>query len=238
MSNESDEITPVPDSMSVPQEDERSPMRGAPAWVASRRFRRKATSSLSDFIHGDLEGVFVPHANIVDFRPSEVSGEHQEHQKTRELIGEKLADLAKKQDIIQAKEEIIGSLENQIRDLQRCLEERTAELAKTQELEACSARLCQEVRSQSEETRRCMGTELSDLRIYLSKFAPHKRFFRVTFGFLFFFSVAMFVNSVFGVRIIEPFWGATGIGVTAAMLVVIYFGMNDTEDSDSHAGKS
>jgi hypothetical protein len=82
-----------------------------------------------------------------------------------------------------------------------------------------------------------MNEQLADLRKYLSRFTPHRRFFKVTFGFLCFFSVTMLANSVFGVKIIEPFWGAIGLGVTAAMLIVIFFGMRDVQQQSHHSEK-
>jgi hypothetical protein len=162
---------------------------------------------------------------------TEGAGEDTEHAKTRGLIVERLADVAKKQDVIDAKDETIKILKDQLRDLEERLGAITEKLVKAEQLEAATSRMCEEVKLRSAETCMQMSEQLTDLRKYLSKFAPHRRFFKVTFGFLLFFSVAVFVNSVFGVRIIEPFWGAIGIPLTAAMLVVIYFGMTDAEES-------
>jgi len=173
----------------------------------------------------------------LNFPATESAGEHEEHEKTREFVAEKLEYLAKKQDIIETKEEIIKALKNQIADLERRVQTTTENLVKTQDLEAATNRVCEEVKRQSEKTCRRMSEELANLREYLSKFAPHRRFFKVTFGFLCFFSAAVFINSVFGIRIIEPFWGAIGIALTAAMLVVIYFGMKDTRESLDRTGK-
>jgi hypothetical protein len=154
---------------------------------------------------------------------------HEEHERTRELITEKLSTLADKHDVIIAKEEIIWNLERRITDLEERLKASTEELAKTREVEECEKRMIGELRVESKATRDAMSAELADLRRYLSKFAPHKRFLRVTSAFLLFFSASMLVNSAFGIRIIEPFWGAIGVGLSLAMLVVIYFGMKDVE---------
>jgi hypothetical protein len=153
----------------------------------------------------------------------------EEHEKTRQLITEKLATLPQREDLINARDETIRELSNQIANLQLQLETTAAELAKSRELEACTNRLCDKIRLENEETRRCVNGEVADLRAYLSKFAPHKRFFRVTFGILCFFSVALILYSSFGMRIVDPFWAAIGLGLSAATLIVIYFGMKDTE---------
>jgi len=162
---------------------------------------------------------------------------HEEHKKTRELISEKLADLAQKKDVIDAKEEIIEALKDRINELGERLIEANAEIAKTRELEVCAQRLCEEIRIESEETRNLLSKDLSDLRRYLSKFAPHRRFFRVTFGFLCFFLLTMLSNSVLHVRIVEPFWNFVGIVLTVFMLVVIYFGMKDVQEPPVDPGK-
>ena len=167
---------------------------------------------------------------IAPYSGTHLHVEHDEHEKTRELIAEKLEDLAKKEDVILAKEEIIERLEIQLRNLQESLEKATAELAKSKDLEICATRLSEEVRKQGEATRMAMTEKIADLQRYLSKFAPQRRFFKVTFGFFSFFVVSMLIGSLFGIRIVEPFWGAIGIALTAAMLVVIYFGMKDIEE--------
>jgi len=156
-------------------------------------------------------------------------GAHGEHEKTRELIIEKLTSLAQKKDVVHAKEEIIQSLTEQIRDLRERLQTATAELAKSRELEAATTRLCEKVRCESELTRERMSGDLAELRQYLSKFAPHRRFFKVTFGFFFFFAASLLLATCLGIDIVEPFWASVGVGVTLAILVVVYFGMKDTE---------
>jgi hypothetical protein len=159
-----------------------------------------------------------------------VDAQTEEHEKTRELITEKIAVLAEKKDIIEARDQTIATLTKQIEDLQRRLESTMADLATARELEECSKQVCDKVRSESEETRDALTRELADLRRYLSKFAPYKRFFRVTFGSLCFFAVSLVIDFAFKVRIVEPFWGVVGAGFSAAMLLVVYFGMKDAED--------
>jgi len=154
---------------------------------------------------------------------------HEEHEKTRQLISERLAELPQREDLLNAKEEMIGELSDRIKELQSQLEKATADLVKTQELEVCTKTLCDQIRLENEETRQHMDQELTELRVYLSKFAPHRRFFRVTFGLLCLFSVSLIIFSAFGVKIVEPFWAAVGVVLSSAMLIVIYFGMKDDQ---------
>jgi hypothetical protein len=212
------------------------------AWVWQEATQSKISIAPGLFVTSPhLDSSLLGHYNesvfTSIFAGAEVSEEHGEHEKTRELIAEKLEDLAKKQDVIEAKAEIIKALENEIANLRERLNGAMADLVRSKELEACASRLCAEVKTQSEETRKCMSAELADLRTYLSKFAPHRRFFKVTFGFLAFFSVAMLINIIFKVKIIEPFWDVIGMGLTIAMLIVIYFGMKDTEQMSGRMGK-
>jgi hypothetical protein len=146
----------------------------------------------------------------------------QEHRKTRELISEKLSDLAQKQDLIEAKQEIISTLERRIEEL-------TGDLARSRDLVASTKEICDRVRSEAEETRTALSREVADLQRYLSKFAPHRRFFKFTFGFFGFFLVSLIADQIFRVRIVTPFWNAVGIMITTAMLIVIYFGMKDVQ---------
>ncbi len=176
-----------------------------------------------------FSGLTFPFNNDVVYI-GRTSAESEEHEKTLQLITDKLAALPQREDLINAKEEIIKELSGRIENLQLQLEMTAAELAKSKELEACTIRLCDQIRLESEETRKHMTEELSDLRTYLSKFAPHKRFFRVTFGFLCFFGVAQLLHSLFGIEIVKPFWGTVGAVLSAAMLIVIYFGMKDAQD--------
>jgi hypothetical protein len=159
---------------------------------------------------------------------SSESEAREEHVKTRELITEKLASLAEKKDILHAKEEIIQSLTERLRGLQMRLDESTSELVKSRELEACANLLCDKIKRENEGTQELMRREVADLRNYLSKFAPARRFFKVTFGFFLFFVVTLLLYMSLGIKIVEPFWGAIGIGLTLAILVVVYFGMEDT----------
>ena len=110
---------------------------------------------MQDWVHGTYSGSGLtssPRTETVDI--------HEEHQKTRELISEKLSDLAQKQDVIEAKKGIIAALQSRIDQLEARLMESNAELAKSKELEACSNRLCEQVRLQSDETRELMSKEL------------------------------------------------------------------------------
>jgi len=246
MASEPKEKTPIPGETA---EKQKKSVPTAPNpiadWITNRvQVGAKGTTFvLGDWDPEGFNSIWGHHVQAVYLKSTHFSAiegmvEHEEHEKTREFVAEKLADLAKKQDIIETKEEIITALKNQIADLEERLEATAAKLVKTEELEAATSRVCEEVKLRSEETCRQMSEQLADLRRYLSKFVPHKRFFKVTFGFLCFFSVAVFVDKVFGVRIIEPFWGAIGIALTAAMLVVIYFGMKDAQESVDRAEKS
>jgi len=47
----------------------------------------------------------------------------------------------------------------------------------------------------------------------------------------------MLANSLLRVTIVEPFWNAVGIVLSAAMLVVIYFGMKDVETESTPPDK-
>lgn len=164
---------------------------------------------------------------------------HEEYEKTRQLISDKLAQLPQREDLLNAKEEIIGELSDRIKDLQSRLETTAAELAKSRELEECTTKLCDKICREHEETRQHLDRQLSDLRKYLSKFAPHRRFFRVTFGLLCLFSVSLIIYSTIGIRIIEPFWAVVGVLMSSAMLIVIYFGMKDAQvDERGSSGRS
>lgn len=59
----------------------------------------------------------------------------------------------------------------------------------------------------------------------------------MTFGFFSFFVLTMLANSLLRVTIVEPFWNAVGIVLSAAMLVVIYFGMKDVETESTPPDK-
>jgi hypothetical protein len=163
---------------------------------------------------------------------------HEEHERTRQLISEKLAQLPQREDLLHAKEETIRELSGRIRELQTQLESTAADLVKSRELEACTTKLCDQIRIESEGTRTHLSHELMELRAYLSKFAPHKRFFRVTFGLLCFFLVSLIVYSTSGIRILEPFWAIIGVVLGVAMLIVIYFGMRDEVDKPAYTRTS
>ena len=128
-----------------------------------------------------------------------------EHEKTRMLISEKLEEVAKKDDVIQAKEEIIASLNKQVEELEN-------------ELKA--------IRHESSESLQ----ELRELRRCLEHFAPPKRFFRVTLGFFLFFLLSQIFGFALGLRIVDPFWANTGVVITALILVVIYFAKNEIDE--------
>jgi hypothetical protein len=249
MASEPEDKTSIPDETLEEQEKSVSTKSDPPTFRLRARIRaeRKSTQ-VGHILPGDWGQMnYVAHAwepflqgnvfTIKSTQVTEVAAQVEEHKKTREFISEKLSDLANKQDIIETKEEIIKTLKSQIADLNTRLEATTKDLAKTQELEAAASRVCEEVRWQSEESRRQLSEHLTDLRKYLSKFAPHRRFFRVTFGFFFFFCITMLVHSFFAITIIEPFWDAIGMGLTMAMLIVIYFGMRDAQDESCHPAK-
>jgi hypothetical protein len=169
--------------------------------------------------------------------PTRVSGLGQpdlgEHEKTRQLISEKLAVLANREDLLRVKEDTIGQLSAQIESLRLQLDAAVSELAKTRDLEETSRLVCETVRLEHEATRERMSTQIRDLQNYLEKFTPPRRFFRVTFGILSFFCTSVILSSWLGVRIVEPFWALVGMVLSAAMLLVIYLGMRDV----AHLGK-
>jgi hypothetical protein len=212
------------------------------AWAANRRLLKKSgthilfVSTDSDIAKSrsampDWTTMAVePLSSLRDPLSAITVDSHSEHEKTREFITEKLSDLAEKQDIILAKNEIIGSLKERIAELENALAAASADLASVHELQECTSRICENIKSESEETRTHLTRELADLRQYLSKFAPYKRFFRVTFGLFCFFGMSLLTDYTFRVEIVKPFWSVVGVVLTTAMLVVIYFGKKDADE--------
>jgi hypothetical protein len=163
-------------------------------------------------------GDSFPFQNVLFPTQGQDIGQRQEHEKTRQLISEKLEALEK--------------LSAQIKNLETQLLMATADLAKSRELEACTTRVCNEIRLENEKTRHALNEQLLDLRTHLSKLAPHKRFFRLAFGILCFFAISLTANSLWGIRIVEPLWAAAGMFLSSAMLIVIYFGMKDVQGNE------
>ena len=163
-------------------------------------------------------GDSFPFQNVLFPVQGQDTEQRQEHEKTRQLITEKL--------------EALEELSAQIKNLEAQLLLATADLAKSRELEACTTRVCNEIRLENEKTRQALNEQLLDLRTHLSRLAPHKRFFRITFGILCFLAASVLTNSLWGIRIVEPLWAAAGLFLSAAMLIVIYFGMKDIQGRD------
>lgn len=134
------------------------------------------------------------------------------HEKTRLLVTEQ-----------------IDSLHRRISELETSLKEKMAEPARSREVQACAERLSETIKSESEQTRSKLEEEICDLKKYLEKFSPNKRFFKSALAFFCFFWFCEVTYSLFSVEIVRPFWGMLGLTITTCMLIVIYFGKRESD---------
>lgn len=130
-------------------------------------------------------------ATVAEVRATAAKSEEKEsteHEHTRELFIEKFSELAKNEDLLRAKDQIIA-----------------------------------ETRAQSREIQERFAEQIMELQSQLGRFLPHMRVFKTAFYFACLFLGSIFVDLLFNIKIIQPFWAALGAAISAGFIGMSYF---------------
>lgn len=173
---------------------------------------------LHDFISGE-----TPYTETL-FHTWQRRREESEHEITRQHVSEKIdelsAELAKKEDLIKLKDEIIEKVQKESDAL-------SAELAKTDDIIKAKEEIIEKVEKESKEIQQYLEEKIAGLQESLSRFLPYKRMFRGSFYLLMFFLFSVLSEILLGITIVATSWAWLGVSISAAFLLMSYFSFLD-----------
>lgn len=177
-----------------------SPVSGeASTFTIGEKLAKPGVNMLKEIHLSEISAIKSQRAIMFDF------DEHE--QKTRELVIEKLDKLAEKDDVINAKEEIIKTIK------------------------AKSEKTIDNIKAEAEKTRYHLEGKIVDLQTNLARFLPYKRAFKTSIYFLILFLGSIISDHLLNVKIIQPFWSWLGLSISTGFLLMSYFMYSEWQEN-------